>query len=431
MDEEGESELRVEDETRFLVARNGDHLVTPFQCDLCHFRNLQKRDPVAGKCEDDRLLVNIRRANLDALWAREPSTVRKNLDECKRAVKIGQALGLRSPFLPMGPFPVEDKFGMGAAVVMLQRSLDKGSYKDHLQFATMRKMRGAFANVYHASAQASGGTVMAKDSRTLRVTQCATHHDWFERFVRGVHKRMGDLVKPDQALSLDVMHKIMQELGNEWRMALPAERLELALEGAYYLIAYAAALRGEEVSMTNLTGVLKYWEAAGSSPRPHVVVALLGRFKGETGERYHLMPIAATTTSGLEIRLWVGRVITEYQGIGVVNGPMFRDRNGQPMKMKDMEGKFIGRLVDVQDKYPDLIRGDVEVTEEYGLSRSFRRGATSEATNRGVPADVIDANNRWRVVHAAGSRLAPMAMRDHYTDVKLVLNKLLKFSEAL
>lgn len=33
----------VEDEatrTRYVAARNGDNLVTPFQCDLCHFQNL-------------------------------------------------------------------------------------------------------------------------------------------------------------------------------------------------------------------------------------------------------------------------------------------------------------------------------------------------------------------------------------------------------
>jgi len=39
--------------------------------------------------------------------------------------------------------------------------------------------------------------------------------------------------------------------------------------------------------------------------------------------------------------------------------------------------------------------GIEDISEEYGVSRSFRRGATSEAVNVGVPPDVIDANNRW------------------------------------
>jgi hypothetical protein len=41
---------------------------------------------------------------------------------------------------------------------------------------------------------------------------------------------------------------------------------------------------------------------------------------------------------------------------------------------------------------------DVNVSEEYGVSRSFRRGATAEARNRKVAENEIDAVNRWRNV---------------------------------
>jgi hypothetical protein len=33
------------DEGRFTCARNGDHLMTCFQCEKCHFWNVQGRDP--------------------------------------------------------------------------------------------------------------------------------------------------------------------------------------------------------------------------------------------------------------------------------------------------------------------------------------------------------------------------------------------------
>ncbi len=70
------------DDQRYLQARNGDNLVTPFQCDLYHFRNLMQHDPVEGLPQDMRLLKLIRRANLDALWSREPGTVRGTLSIC-------------------------------------------------------------------------------------------------------------------------------------------------------------------------------------------------------------------------------------------------------------------------------------------------------------------------------------------------------------
>ena len=52
------------------------------------------------------------------------------------------------------------------------------------------------------------------------------------------------------------------------------------------------------------------------------------------------------------------------------------------------------RIAEVQDKYPSLINSSIDVHEEYGLSRSFRRGSTSEALNRGVTEMMIDRNNR-------------------------------------
>ena len=44
-DEEGFDLSWEEDKTRYLVARNGHHLMIPFQCELCHFRNLKGTDP--------------------------------------------------------------------------------------------------------------------------------------------------------------------------------------------------------------------------------------------------------------------------------------------------------------------------------------------------------------------------------------------------
>jgi hypothetical protein len=44
----------VKDEGRFTCARNGDYLMTRFQCGLCNFRNIQGRDPQFG---DRRRLI--------------------------------------------------------------------------------------------------------------------------------------------------------------------------------------------------------------------------------------------------------------------------------------------------------------------------------------------------------------------------------------
>jgi hypothetical protein len=46
-DEDGFVNSVLGDEARFKSARNGDFLMTAFQCDRCHFVNIKKRHPVA------------------------------------------------------------------------------------------------------------------------------------------------------------------------------------------------------------------------------------------------------------------------------------------------------------------------------------------------------------------------------------------------
>jgi hypothetical protein len=40
VDDDGDELIEEEDATWFLCARTGDHLMTPFQCEKCHVRNM-------------------------------------------------------------------------------------------------------------------------------------------------------------------------------------------------------------------------------------------------------------------------------------------------------------------------------------------------------------------------------------------------------
>jgi len=106
-------------------------------------------------------------------------------------------VGLIKLFLAMGHFPLEDTLGMEIAVCMLQRSLDKGRYRDTLQVETVRKLRSVYLNIWHASRQTLTTSVMARDLKKTYITSCPTYGLWFKRFVIGMHKRMGDEVHQD------------------------------------------------------------------------------------------------------------------------------------------------------------------------------------------------------------------------------------------
>jgi hypothetical protein len=62
MDPDGEGIVDEKDVGRFLKARAGDHFMCQFQCDLCHFRNIQRRNPVVGNIKDSLSLRCIWRA---------------------------------------------------------------------------------------------------------------------------------------------------------------------------------------------------------------------------------------------------------------------------------------------------------------------------------------------------------------------------------
>jgi hypothetical protein len=105
-------------------------------------------------------------------------------------------------FKPMGPYPIEDTFGMGPAVVMLQLSLKAGLNDKHVQYNMVRKFRSSYSNVYNASISALSGTTMVGGTKRLGVTNCPTHSEWFTRFAKGCQKEWEIILDQIEQLAL-------------------------------------------------------------------------------------------------------------------------------------------------------------------------------------------------------------------------------------
>ena len=127
-----------EDPKRFKEGRDGDHLMVPFQCDICHFVNIQGRLPQASDEQDQLLLLTIQRVVLDSLWARERSTVIANRAEGERFTKNQARLGVSWDVMPpRGPYRKADDWGVHVACGMVLRSLDLGRNASHIQYETV------------------------------------------------------------------------------------------------------------------------------------------------------------------------------------------------------------------------------------------------------------------------------------------------------
>lgn len=166
--------------------------------------------------------------------------------------------------------------------------------------------------------------------------------------------------------------------------------------------------------------------------KPHVVAPLLGRFKNELGERYHLFLLASETASGFKPREWLEWLVAVRFEEGRVQGPAFCDENGNMEYSRIYEDLFLEILAEIQEERPDLIPESVDVTD-HGLSRSWRRSSTSAACAVGLDEKDVDFINRWRTVeNARGRRPVFRAMRDHYADVRLTsLDVFYRYTSAL
>ncbi len=141
-EEEGEDGFEYEEKRgkQFMCGRHGDHLMgLPFECDVCHFRNVARRDVDWESTRDEYTLVCIRAANLDAMWSRETDTVEQNFSRIKRDLTDALprlSLSLDSLLPEMGNPEMKDKVGMGLALITLHSSLRPGRNAETIQWDT-------------------------------------------------------------------------------------------------------------------------------------------------------------------------------------------------------------------------------------------------------------------------------------------------------
>jgi len=80
------------------------------------------------------------------------------------------------------------------------------------------------------------------------------------------------------------------------------------------------------------------------------VIALLGRFKGELGENYYLLPIVTVTSSGINNWLWIGRLLDEYKKLNINSGPLFRNKMEMGARLEAEEYLIVWSRFKQQDQ---------------------------------------------------------------------------------
>jgi hypothetical protein len=129
------------------------------------------------------------------------------------------------------------------------------------------------------------------------------------------------------------------------------------------------------------------------------------------------MQIAAVTGSGLEVRKWTERLFLAKEKRGIISGFMFAKWDGSKARSSDFEIDIAECLVWVEKIYPGIIPKEVDIYAHFGLSRSFRIGATTQALIVGLTEDIIHANNRWCKVERAKGKMQSQSIWDRYFEI--------------
>jgi hypothetical protein len=437
VDEEGNLWHKEEERQRqLMIGVEGAHLCIPFQCELCWFRNIERRDPVPGR--DDLYLTCIRRANLDAMLGKSPLTIRAHRRETLAALENAASIGKTPAYHPRCPFPMSDEVGMSLAVDMLLKSLRaKGRILDHVQYATLRKMRGTYTKNWESSpAGIREGAAFANGNYRVRQTSCPAQSEWFHDFSRGLEYRMGCQSDPDHGLIIGAIVHVLalikadaEEAENE---GLTLDANEMWKVGAYICFLTTGSLRGHEGFYVELAGLRSHVLKGrlGDIPRilnkstllseeqcrnlPYVTLCLLGKFKGEIGTDHHMIVVANETVSGLKPRWWVEKLISVCESEGRTRGPA--GNLALSVDYNSMLRKYLKR---VQEE-TSLIPIDQDVEARYSTSRTPRKTAVTRLERAGFGGEFVDRVNRWRGQEQSKGRYVRRRMNAHYADAMLM-----------
>ena len=249
---------------------------------------------------------------------------------------------------------------------------------------------------------------------------------------------MGEERRQNTPLTPESPKALIKLLEEDWEMGKEDEREQLEEVACFVLASYVGGLRGEEAPLIYLGGMLEFWKEGEAHSTPHVMITLLGRFKGEDGDRFHCLPVADKTKSGIPIRKWFTRLLLRRTRVqGRTGGWLFctRDKKGELTKVKaklaQYDPLFKDYMTKVKDKFPGVIPEKCDPLAEFSLWRSGRRGSTTEAGNQKVGADVIEMNNRWRKKMRAKGAAVFQNMRMVYTNVRAALLLRLRYSQSL
>lgn len=241
--------------------------------------------------------------------------------------KTESGFGFASTTPPLGPFPVTDDLGMKAAVAILDKSLDPGDYSNCVQWATFRKTMSSITNLSQASVGRLKDSMDAYQRKKMWIPTSVSHQFWFSRFIEGVHKRVGEVRREDEAIIIDVLQEVNRLFELEWQRNGRSNRREMrkiSEMGVWFIVGYCTGMRGEEMVLIELAGTRNSLEYIRKD-EGYFKLVISGRTKGNQllGSKFSFPLANNTSGTGLDLGTWIKRLISIRDDEGNLGGRLF------------------------------------------------------------------------------------------------------------
>ena len=211
-------------------------------------------------------------------------------------------------------------------------SQQPGRHEEKIKYSTCRKVRSVHMNHFRASAKGLEQSAMwrgDKGAKIVSTNKAPTVTDWYDNFNAGFRARVGERVKRDAAISIEIMLELQALYEKEWddlpANGSPDAKLGVVEPAVFFILTFCASLRGFEtpkILLTDLRGRISVSE--GRLP-PHCALTLRGRFKARQNLITNIMIfIANETNSGLRPGIWLQRLIDKLELKGITRGWLFQ-----------------------------------------------------------------------------------------------------------
>ena len=166
---------------------------------------------------------------------------------------------------------------------------------------------------------------------------------------------------------------------------------------AYCTISYVLLLQGCEGLLLDIEGLRKFWDPK----RNYILIALLGKIKGETGNRSYLITCVWKTGSGIEVFKVVERLIMEKHDLVKFHGPGISNKRGTISSSWSFNESLHEVLIDIfqasSHLFPPTIQSEQDIRKSYSVSRTLRITSETQALNMHVVLSVVNLVNKWKM----------------------------------